>query len=130
MRVLPSQEVLNLLKEECISDSEQVRYAAVKGLRDRSEPLALELALSLFQESSFYVCRAAAMTAISMGHKEGIPILLDTLQFETLDTTENYGDNVYQELARYVGVNFGTDKQAWRRWWQIEGGAFEFRNRA
>ncbi len=111
---------IDLLKMGLQSDSELVRYAIARVLRDNSDPFVLPLITPLFQDPSFYVRRAAAMSAISLHDRAGIPVLLETLRFDTLDTTENYGDNIFNELAKYVGVNFGTDKQAWIRWWEKE----------
>ncbi len=117
---------LALLKPAFNSPSEQVRYAAALGLQDSALPQALAFIVPLFEDPSFYVRRAAAMTAISLGDKEGIDVLLDTLKYDTLDTTDNYGDNLYSHLAEYVGVNFGLDKQAWLDWWQAAKGTFVF----
>ena len=30
---------------------------------------------------------------------------------------DNYGDNIYQKLSAYLGVDFGLDKHAWINWW-------------
>lgn len=114
------------LKQGLESDSEMVRYAIAKGLQDHHDPRVLRFVTPLFNDSSFYVRRAAAMTAISLKDKAGIPVLLDTLQFDTLDTTDNYGNNLYNELAKYVGVNFGLDKAAWISWWEKTQDHFEF----
>lgn len=108
------------------SSEEQLRYALAKGLERRKLPGVLEIIAPLFNDPSFYVRRAAALTAISLQDKRGIPVLLDTLQFDTIDTQENYGDNIYRSLAEYVGVNFGVDKEAWIRWWERVRDSFEF----
>ena len=70
--------------------------------------------------------RAAALSAISLHFKEAIPVLLDTLQFKTLDTEENYGDNLYNELSNLVGVDLGLDREAWVQWWEKVKDSFEF----
>ena len=87
------------------SNSETVRYAIARGLFKSKQSYALELVKPLFKDPSFYVRRAAALTAISLHDKEGIPVLIDTFQYDTLDTTDNYGDNLYNDLASFVGVN-------------------------
>lgn len=69
------------------------------------------------------------MTAISLGDKKAIPIFLETLNMDTLDTGENYGENVSQELAGYLGVDFGLDKSAWLEWWNKNGADYKFPNR-
>lgn len=111
--------------------SELVRYLGAKGLRNSPmKEEALHLVAPLFNDPSFYVRRSAAMTAISLQDKAGIPVLLDTLQYNTLDTTENYGDNLFEELAKYVHVNFGLDKAAWINWWKENEDSFEFTHEA
>jgi len=97
--------------------SELVRYAIAKGLQESSNPSALALVVPLFNDDSFYVRRAAGLTALSLGDKNGVSIVLETLQYETLDTGDNYGDNIYKQLSTYLGVDFGLDKQAWINWW-------------
>lgn len=121
-----SVELLPILHEGLKSDSECVRYSIAKGLQDGKVPGVLKLVTALFDDPSFYVRRAAAMTAISLHDKSGIPVLLDTLQNDTLDTGENYGNNLYNTLAHYVGVNFGLNKEAWIQWWNQVKESFEF----
>lgn len=119
-------EALENLKNGLKNPSEAVRYFAAKGLQDRNQQEILDLVLPLLSDESFYVRRAAAMTAISLGYKEGISILLDTLEYNTLDTEENYGDNIFNTLAKYVGVNFGVNKEAWINWWRSAKNTFSF----
>lgn len=107
-------------------ESEKVRFQIAKGLLESKELGAGEFVSTFFCDPSFYVRRAAALTAISLKDKRGIPILLETLNEATLDTEENYGDNVYNSLAKYVGVNFGLDKEAWLKWWNEVKNTFEF----
>lgn len=99
------------------SDSELVRYAFAKGLQESQDPSALAIVTPLFNDESFYVRRAAGLTALSLGDKSGVPVVLETLQFETLDTSDNYGDNIFKQLSNYLGVDFGLDKEAWIEWW-------------
>ena len=117
---------LSLLKSGLESNSEVVRYAIAKGLQDSRVPHVLPLITPLFCDPSFYVRRAAALTAISLHDKNAIPVLLETLKYDTLDTEENYGDNIYSALAEYVGVDFGVDKKAWLKWWEDNQNTFEF----
>ncbi len=125
---MPLDAVLPLLKQGAESNSEMVRYAVAKGLRDRNDPQVLALVKTLFRDPSFYVRRAAALTAISLHDRAAIPVLIDTFQYETLDTTDNYGDNIFNDLAGYAGVNFGLDKDAWKAWWKKEQNTFDFPN--
>lgn len=112
-----SADSVDILKQGSSSNSELVRYAIAKGLQESSNPSALAIVVPLFNDDSFYVRRAAGLTALSLGDKNGVSIVLDTLQYETLDTGDNYGDNIYKQLSTYLGVDFGLDKQAWINWW-------------
>lgn len=122
---LPSNSVA-ILRNASGSDVELVRYAIAKGLQENSNPYALSVVMPLLNDPSFYVRRAAALTAISLKHKEAIPVLFETLDYETLDLTENYGDNIFKHLAIYLGVDFGLDKQAWIDWWQSVHTIYKF----
>lgn len=117
-----SADSIEVLREGTRSGSEPVRYAIAKGLQESSYPSALELVIPLFNDSSFYVRRAAGLTALSLGDTRGVSIVLDTLQYQTLDTGDNYGDNLFKQLSTYLGVDFGLDRQAWIDWWdQVKG---------
>lgn len=125
---IPMPEILELIKPAFTSPSEQVRYFVVKGLLETTQnrdKVLVEIS-PLFNDPSLYVRRAAAMTAISLKDKTAIPVLLDTLKTDTLDTTDNYGDNIFNHLASYVGVNYGTNKEAWFKWWEQTKNTFEF----
>ena len=123
---LGAPNTLKLLAPGLNSPLERIRFAAAAGLQESRVPGTLEALIPLLQDESFYVRRAAAMSAISLKYKEAIPVLLNTLQFDTLDTGENYGDNLYNTLAKYVGVNFGVNKENWLQWWSEVRDTFEF----
>lgn len=115
-----SANSVDILRQGAKSRSELVRYAIAKGLQESSNPSALAVVISLFNDPSFYVRRAAGLTALSLGDENGVPVVLDTLQYETLDTGDNYGENIYKQLSAYLGVDFGLDKQAWVNWWKLK----------
>jgi hypothetical protein len=83
----------------------------------------------LLTDADLYVRRRAAITAISLGAKEGVDTLLATLDVETLDTGENYGHNLYATMADYLGPELreelGLDRKAWRTWWKEAREAFD-----
>ncbi len=106
--------------KDLTSGPELVRYAIAKGLQESTDPSALSIVTPLFDDESFYVRRAAGLTALSLGDKKGVPVVLETLQFETLDTTDNYGDNIFKQLSNYLDVDYGLDKEAWIHWWGNE----------
>lgn len=117
----------SLVRPALSSPSEAVRYAIAKGLLENRSPDSAPLAAALFKDDSFYVRRAAGLSALSLGDKNGIPVVLETLQYETLDTTYNYGDNIYARLADYLKVDFGLDRQAWIDWWDKNKETFNFK---
>jgi hypothetical protein len=113
-----TESSVDILKQGSRSDSELVRYAIARGLQESKIPSALGVVVPLFDDKSFYVRRAAGLTALSLGDINGVSVVLETLQYETLDTGDNYGDNIYKQLSIYLGVDFGLDKQAWIDWWR------------
>ena len=115
-----SPETLPAIQKNLNDPSQIVRFAIAKGLQENPNPNALSLATALFKDPSFYVRRAAGLSAISLGDKSGISIVLETLKFESLDTTYNYGDNIYAQLSSYLNVDFGIEKEAWKAWWNKE----------
>jgi hypothetical protein len=121
-----STESVEFLKQGIQSPSELVRYAIAIGLQESPDPSALSLVVPLFNDDSFYVRRAAGLTALSLGDKDGVTVVLETLQYETLDTGDNYGDNIYAQLKEYLGVDFGLDRQAWIDWWNQSKETFKF----
>lgn len=126
---IQTEESFRLLKPFFQSPSECIRYRAAAGLQDSPLPDALNAVIPLLNDQSFYVRRAASMTAISLHYKPAIPILLETLAIPTLDTTDNYGDNIYKTLASYVGVDYGLDRTAWQAWWNQVKDTFAFPER-
>lgn len=115
-----------ILAEGLRSNSEFVRFAIAKGLQESSNPSALALVVPLFNDESFYVRRAAGLTALSLHDKKGVDVVLETLQYETLDTSDNYGNNIYKQLSNYLGVDFGLDKKEWINWWKKNKDTFQF----
>ncbi len=121
-----SQRFIPALQRSEETGSEEMRFALAAGLKESPLPEALDLLIPLLGDPSFYVRRRAALSALSLRYKPAIQVLLDTLKYRTLDTTENYGDNLFRELADYVGVDFGIDRQAWKRWWEHSKESFQF----
>lgn len=108
------------------SPFEEIKFSVALGLRNDPHHEVLGAVIPLLSDKSFYVRRAAALTAIAHCYKPAITILIDTFQYPTLDTTDNYGDNLFNELASQVGVNFGLDAEKWRQWWRENEATFEF----
>jgi len=113
---------LTSLRDALEDPSPLVRISLCRGLRDSETRGALSLVRPLFADSVLQVKRQALLTAVSVGHKPAVGALLESLAVATLDTGENYGQNLFADLARYLGEEhyerMGTDLAAWRAWWR------------
>ncbi len=89
----------------CCGNSPSVRDALDRGLSDKS----------------VYVQRAAAKSLISNGIKSGIPALIETLQFPSIDTRQHYDHELAIDLAFFCGVDFPPESRyeyaTWKNWW-------------
>ena len=56
------------------------------------------------------------------GIKAGIPVLIETLRYPSIDTFEHYDNELVKDLSYYTGVDFPKEKRynyhTWQRWWQ------------
>jgi len=105
-----------------------IRTYAASGLyRFGQYPIVLE---SLFERLSepnenVYVKRSAARSLILRGVKKAIPLLIETLQYPSIDTFEFYDHDLIKDLAFYCGVDFPKDQRysysTWQQWWKENG---------
>jgi tetratricopeptide (TPR) repeat protein len=76
-------------------------------------------------DSSVYVQRAAANSLALNGIKAGIPVLIETLRYPSIDTFEHYDHDLITTLSYYAGVDFPEEKRynyhTWQSWWQENG---------
>jgi HEAT repeat protein len=107
-----------------VNDGDEIiRFHAVMGLNSfKEDPAVLALVRAKLDDASIYVQRAAAHTVIEAGHKEGIPILIASLRFPSIDTFEFYDEDLPKDLAFYCGIDFPDDQRydhrTWQQWWQ------------
>jgi len=89
----------------CCGGSADVQEALKRGLLDESA----------------YVRRAAARSLIFNGVTAGIPALIDTLQFPSIDTQQHYDHELAIDLAYFCGVDFPAESRneytTWKNWW-------------
>lgn len=111
--------------EVALADSTFVQYRCLTALLDTKLDVS-QVVIPKLSSSDLYVRRAAALVLISRSYKPAIAVLLASMRTRTLDTTDNYGDNLFNTLARYVGVNHGTDLNKWVRWWADAEESFIF----
>jgi tetratricopeptide (TPR) repeat protein len=72
-----------------------------------------------------YVQREAAKALIVNNHKQGIPVLIETLQFPSIDAFEHYDHELARDLSYYTGTDFSGDQRyayaTWMNWWHANG---------
>lgn len=116
---------LDAVRRAVSDPSEQVRWAACRGLRDCRVPECAPLLESAMRDDSVFVRRQAALAAISLGDKAAVDQLFDDLKVASLDTGWNYGQNIFVDLAPYLAsrlsqeqaAELGTSLDKWTRWW-------------
>ncbi len=126
---LGTTEALTALTRAAADASPMVRVSACQGLRDSTADGALEAVVPLLDDENLYVHRAAAVTAVSLGFKPAVDVLLESMKTPTLDTGENYGHNLYATLSSYLGPELldelGLDLDTWKSWWDVNREAFD-----
>jgi hypothetical protein len=103
-----------------------IRTHAATGLeRYATDESILQVLKEAHSDSNVYVRRAAARSVILSGDAGGIPVLIDSLQFRSIDTYKNYDHELAKEIAFFLGVDFEEDRryaaQTWRAWWEANG---------
>ena len=72
-------------------------------------------------DESVYVQRAAAKSLIRNGFKTGIPALIETLRFPSIDTRQHYDHELAIDLAFFCGIDFPAETryeyETWKNWW-------------
>jgi len=107
---------------------EIIRAHAARGLYVfDSNPGVVETLRQKLQDPNIYVRRASARSLILGGVKQGIPILIETMQFPSIDTFEFYDEDLIKDIAFYCGVDFPDDQryayQTWKNWWHANSEA-------
>ena len=113
-----SSDGLDLVQEDLDHPNEAVRYYLAKGLKERKEERVVDMMTPLLDDPSPYVRRQAAVTLISIGEEDiALPVLIETLNTPTLDLTDNYGQNLFNELKPYLGDDIGNTKESLQKWY-------------
>lgn len=103
-----------------------LRRDAAMGLRFTGPGTAVVQALlNSLKDGDVYVKRASAKSLAYLGQKEGIPVLIDTLTFPSIDTAEHYDQELVKDLAFFCGTDFPGDlryqNKHWKEWWAQNG---------
>jgi hypothetical protein len=110
-----------------LEDSDEVvrLYAATALQTFGQDSDIMRALLKRFQDVSVYVQRAAAKSVILNGSTEGIPVLIETLKYPSIDTFEHYDHELAKDLAFYTGIDFSEEKRyayaTWNNWWRQHG---------
>jgi tetratricopeptide (TPR) repeat protein len=68
---------------------------------------------------------AASNSLALNGIKAGLPVLIATLRYPSIDTFAHYDQDLIKVLSYYTGVDFPEEKRynqlTWQRWWQENG---------
>lgn len=115
-----------LLHKGLLDDDPLIRKYACEGLRIfENGNVPIDKISTLFMDSNVYVRRAAAKTAILAGEKKGIPVLIETLKFRSIDTYEHYDHEIAKDLSFFCGIDFPGNIRyeyaTWMNWWIRNG---------
>ena len=110
-----------------ISDPDPiVRKGAAVGLRYIGESrVVIETLKDSLNDENIYVKRASAKSLALLGQKEGVPVLIDSLEFPSIDTEEYYDQDLVKDIAFYCGTDFPESvrykSETWNKWWVKNG---------
>ena len=110
-----------------ISDPDPiVRKGAAVGLRYIGESrVVIETLKDSLNDENIYVKRASAKSLALLGQKEGVPVLIDSLKFPSIDTEEYYDQDLVKDIAFYCGTDFPESVrykyETWNKWWVKNG---------
>ena len=118
---------------QSLNDSDEtVRFFAARGLGycfqvDSVRPRLMKA----LTDDSVYVRRAAARSLILNNEKAGIPVLIESLRFPSIDTFEFYDREIVKELSLFCGIDFPSetryDYATWEKWWAAKGAAVDLK---
>jgi tetratricopeptide (TPR) repeat protein len=72
-----------------------------------------------------YVRRISAISLAYLGQSAGLPVLIDSLRFPSIDTSEYYDHDLIKDIAYFSGTDFPDedryDHKTWKNWWDQNG---------
>ena len=103
-----------------------LRRDAALGLRFIGPGTAgIKALLNSLKDDDVYVKRTSAKSLAFLGQKEGIPVLIETLTFPSIDTVEYYDQELVKDLAFFCGTDFPGERRYgykhWKEWWAQNG---------
>ena len=116
-----------------LQDSDDtVRFFSARGLGSYyQEDSVRPQLMKALADDSVYVRRAAAKSLILNNEKAGIPVLIESLRFPSVDTFEFYDREIPKELSLFCGIDFPSEKRydytTWEKWWAENGAAVDLK---
>ena len=119
-------QVLTALKKGLGENDPVIKVHSIDGLRRYySRPAIKKLVDQSMEDLNVYVRREAARVSAFNGNRNGIPVLIKSLQFPSIDIYEHYDHEIAKDLAYLCGVDFPDNKryqyETWQRWWTQNG---------
>jgi tetratricopeptide (TPR) repeat protein len=118
---------------QSLNDSDEtVRFFAARGLGSYfQEDSVRSRLMAALTDDSVYVRRATARSLILNNEKAGIPVLIESLRFPSVDTFEFYDREIAKELSLFCGIDFQSGKRydyaTWEKWWGENGAAVDLK---
>ncbi|MBN1551098.1 HEAT repeat domain-containing protein [bacterium] len=115
---LGSENELPIFREALRDSDRSVRISAAQAVakfKDRRSIGTLQL---LAASNDIHLKRAAGKALVEIGHKSGIPVLIGSIDYRSMD---NSADTRYRSipdfLMEYTNEDYGFDKESWQKWW-------------
>ena len=100
-----------------------VRREAAAGLRyigSKNEAI-VQMLTALLMDDDIYVRRISAISLAYLGQSAGLPVLIDSLRFPSIDTRAYYDHDLVKDIAYFSGTDFPEEKRydykTWKDWW-------------
>lgn len=125
-------EIEDFFLTQMAHSDERIRKSAASGMQYLPFNVSTERALEAgLNDDDVYVRRAAAKTLVLRGRKSGIPALIETLTFPSIDTFEHYDHELAKDLAYFCGVDFDAPERyeysTWKQWWDDYGSGLDLK---
>ena len=124
--------VLSLTLEFAGDPDPDIREAACSSLGHVPGPVAEQALILALQDAQPWVRGTACHTLHRIGTARAIPALIETLKAPVdqykhprATWTNSLHRDAESALANITGQDFGTDAQAWGKWWQETGSSFD-----
>jgi HEAT repeat protein len=103
------------------SKDEALRMGAAAALAEVRTPEALDALVAMIPDESWSVRVEVLQQLFKARPKPAIPILIERLDVET----GRMASDVHAALVGVTAMDLGRRSDAWRRWWEGEGGSFQ-----